>query len=80
MNMCTYGAVTETYSLAGKSRTAYGIAVYAHAEGDGISSVVASVPDVTLDKTEIDHLVCLCNTHHLDPEQLCDIIHDFLAS
>lgn len=80
MNNITYGTVSETYSLGDTSRVSYGIAVYSCAESDGTSTVIASVHDVSAEKGRIDELVSLCYRHHLDPEQLFDVIDDFLAS
>lgn len=80
MNNVTYGAVTESYTLGNTSRVSYGIAVYAHADCYGTAAVIASVHDVSAEKEKVDNLVSLCNLHHLDPEQLCDVIDDFLAS
>jgi len=80
MNSITYVTVTESYSLGNTSRVSYGIAVYMHAECDGTSAIIASVHDVSTEKDKVDDLVFLCNLHHLDPVQLCDIIDDFLAS
>lgn len=80
MNSITYGTVTESHSLGDTARVSYGIAVYSHAESDGTATVIASVHDVSSEKDKIDDLVSLCNLHHLDPVQLCDVIDDFLAS
>ena len=80
MNNFTYGTVTESYSLGNTSRVSYGIAVYAHADRDGTAAVIVSVHDVSAEKEKVDNLVSLCNLHHLDPAQLCDVIDDFLAS
>ena len=79
MNNFTYGMVTESYSLGNTSRVSYGIAVYAHADRDGTATVIVSVHDVSSEKEKVDDLVSLCNLHRLDPEQLCDVIDDFLA-
>lgn len=80
MNIFTYGTVTESYSLGNTSRVSYGIAVYAHTECDGTAAVIASIHDVSTEKDKVDALVFLCNLHHLDPVQLCDVIDDSLAS
>lgn len=80
MNSITYGTVAESYSLGDTVRVSYGIAVYSHAESDGTATVIASVHDVSAEKDRTDDLVSLCNHHHLDPEQLFDVIDDFLAS
>ena len=79
MNSFTYGTVTEFYSLGNTSRVSYGIAVYAHADSEGTADVVVSVHDVSAEKDKVDDLVHLCNLHRLDPEQLYDVIDDFLA-
>ena len=80
MNNVTYGTVTESYTLGNIFRVSYGIAVYAHADCDGTATVITSVHDVSSEKNKVDDLVSLCNLHHLAPEQLCDVIDDFLAS
>lgn len=79
MSRITYGLVEERYLLDGRGRTSYGIVAYADAESDGTATVIASVHDVTSDKTRLAELVQRCNRLKLSPIHLEDVIEDFLT-
>ena len=76
----TYGIIEETYSLESYTRTSYGIAAYADFHQAGIASIIASVHDVTADKERLQQLIGLCNSLQLSPNQLTDVIEDFLGT
>ena len=78
--MVTYGLTEEIYNLGDSARTSYGIAAYADADSDGSATILASVHDITSDKSEMEKLVHLCNTLGLSVLHLRDIVEDFLAS
>ncbi len=75
----TYGMIEEIYAVAGTRRVSYGIAAYADVEKNEAATVVASVHDLTADKTQIAELVSLCNRFKLSPTHLSDAIGDFFA-
>ena len=78
MSSITYGLVEEHYALNGQERTSYGIAIYADAEHDGTTTVIASVHDITADKPGLTALVQQCNRLELSPIHLHDVVEDFL--
>ena len=78
MKEITYGVREEIYCLGDARRVAFGIAVYANAEIDGVATVVRSVGDVSGNKNEILELVRLCNECELDPMHLMDVVEDFI--
>ena len=79
MSTLTYGIVSETYSLGGRSRIAYGIVAYADAGEDGTATVVASAHDVTNDRDCAEQLANKCNRGNLSLCHFDDVIEDFLA-
>ena len=74
--MITYGITEEKYTLGDDSRVSYGIAVY----DSGISTVIASVRDLSSDREAVEEHVRLCNRLELSPIHLNDVAEDFLAS
>lgn len=79
MKGITYGLVEEHYFGNNCERISYGVAVYSEAACDGTATVVASVHDVTSDKSKLTTLVRDCNRLELSPVHLEDIIEDFLT-
>ena len=79
MTTITYGVSEEKYSLGGATRISYGIVAYADSKTDGITSIVASVRDISNNKTRIEQLADLFNRMELSPIHLNDVIADFLA-
>ena len=80
MNDIAYGMVQETYYFGTVARISYGIAVYSWPESEGTVSIIASAHDVSSNKDQVEHLVCLCNRDHLEPKHLNNIVEDFLSS
>lgn len=75
----TYGVSEEKYLLGDTARISYGIVAYADSTRDGIASIVASVRDISNNKTRIEQLADLFNRMELSPIHLDDVIADFLA-
>ena len=73
--MITYGITEEIYTLGNDRRVSYGIAVY----DSGISTVIASIRDLSPDREAVEELVRLCNQFELSPIHLNDVAEDFLA-
>ncbi len=79
MTTITYGVCEEKYSFGNTFRISYGIVAYAGAETEGIAAIVASVRDISNDKSRIEQLVDLFNRTELSPIHLNDVITDFLS-
>ena len=79
MTTITYGVSEEKYSLGDTTRISYGIVAYADSTTDEIASIVASVRDISNNKTRIEQLADLFNRMGLSPIHLDDVITDFLA-
>ena len=79
MTTITYGVSEEKYSSDDSTRISYGIVAYAGSKQDGIASIVASVRDISNNKTRIEQLADLFNRMELSPIHLNDVIADFLA-
>ena len=45
---------------------------------DGVVTILQSVPDITSDKSSIEHIVDLCCRLQLEPIHLIDIIDDYI--
>lgn len=75
----TYGMTEEIYTLNGKSRKSYGIAVYSNAEEDGSATILTAVRDITSERERLEDLVRKCNLLELSPIHLDDVIEDFLT-
>ncbi len=80
MNNITYSLTEEIHSIGSHSRTSYGIAAYADAEGGDTSTVLQSIHDITSDKEKLQVLVQNCNRLKLPIDHLCDVVNDFLAT
>lgn len=78
MNTITYGVVQELYSLNGNERISYGIVAYSDVENNGTATIVASVNDITDERTKLESLVYNCNHLSLPLENLYDVVEDFL--
>ena len=68
----TYGVTEEIYSLGHSYRTSYGIAAYADSEVDGTAIIVASVHNITSDRSALAELVTLLQslgTFHYSSER-----------
>ena len=79
MTTITYGVSEEKYLLGDTTRISYGIVAYEDSTTDGIASIVASVRDISNNKTRIEQLADLFNRMGLSPIHLNDVISDFLA-
>ena len=78
MKHITYAVSEERYTFGNKTRTSYGIVAYSNAVQDGSKTIVASVRDVTSDKTALTRLVDDCNRLELSTVHLSDVVEDFL--
>jgi len=78
MKNITYAVSEERYTFGNETRTSYGIVAYSNADQDGSKTIVASVRDVTSDKTSITKLVNDCNRLELSTVHLSDVVEDFL--
>ena len=78
MKNITYAVSEERYFFGDEARTSYGIVAYSNAEQDGSKIIVASVRDVTSDKTGLTGLVDDCNRLELSTVHLNDVVEDFL--
>ena len=74
----TYGITEEIYTLGEISRRSFGIAAYADSHEDNTATIVASVHDITSNRTKLEQLVAACNQGHLSLVHLKDIVEDFL--
>ena len=78
MKNITYAVSEERYTFGNETRTSYGIVAYSNANQDGSKTIVASVRDVTSDKTGLIKLVNDCNRLDLSTVHLNDVVEDFL--
>ena len=78
MKNITYAVSEERYTFGDEVRTSYGIVAYSNADQDGSKTIVASVRDVTSDKTSLTKLVNDCNRLELSTVHLNDVVEDFL--
>ena len=78
MKNITYAVSEERYTFGNETRTSYGIVAYSNADQDGSKTIVASVRDVTSDKTNLIKLVDDCNRLELSTVHLNDVVEDFL--
>ena len=78
MKNITYAVSEERYTFGNETRTSYGIVAYSNADQDGSKTIVASVRDVTSDKTGLIKLVDDCNRLDLSTVHLNDVVEDFL--
>ena len=78
MSSITYGICEELYEIDGKSRISYGIIAYSDAMADDTKTILASVRDVSVDRTKISELIQTCNDLELSPLHLEDVVADFL--
>ena len=74
-----YGVTEEIYSIDNIRRTSYGIAAYSNYEIDGTSCIIASVRDISTEKSDVTELVDRCNKCSLPISQLQYVIDDFLG-
>ena len=72
----TYGPAEEKYSIGNKTRTSYGIVAYADADNNDTVTIIASIHDITSDKSKLIKLIELCNSENLSLIHLEDIIED----
>ena len=78
MKNITYAVSEERYTFGNETRTSYGIVAYSNANQDGSKTIVASVRDVTSDKTKLTELVNDCNRLELSTMHLSEVVEDFL--
>ncbi len=74
-----FGLIREEYFLGDLSRTAYGVAAYAHPLSTESATIVTAVHDITSDRDAIEHLIRRCNRARLLPEQLHDVVADWFS-
>lgn len=55
----------------------YGIEAVERSAGSVIS--LLHIPDVSVSPDEVAELVCRCNQCELDPDQLMDVVEDFIG-
>lgn len=79
MTTIVYGVSEEKYSQGGTTRISYGIVAYADSTTGGFATIVASIRDISNNKTRIEQLADLFNRMELSPIHLNDVIADFLA-
>ena len=78
MKNITYAISKEKYAFGNETRTSYGVVAYSNANQDGSKTIVASVRDITSDKTSLTKLVDDCNRLELSTVHLNDVVEDFL--
>jgi len=78
MTQVTYAVTEEKYSFGDKCRISYGIAAYSGAEEDGSATIIASIHDITTDKSGLVKLINDCNRLELSILHLRDVVEDFL--
>ena len=78
MKNITYAISKENYTFGNETRTSYGIVAYSNADQDGSKTIVASIRDITTDKTSLIKLVNDCNRLELSTVHLNDVVEDFL--
>ena len=78
MKNITYAVSEERYTFGDEVRTSYGIVAYSNDIQDGSKTIVASVRDITSDKTSLTKLVNDCNRLELSTVHLNDVVEDFL--
>lgn len=75
----TYTVTDNISSHGGSDRISYGIDVYISTDKDSAASVIASVKDITSDKSKLAALVRKCNDLQLSPIHLYDVIEDLIT-
>lgn len=75
-----YTVTDEVYEICDPVRISYGIDVYVSTKLNCTAVTVASVKDVTSDKTRLDALVQKCNDLQLSLVHLYDVLEDFIAN
>ena len=78
MKNITYAISEKKYAFGNETRTSYGIVAYSNADQDRSKTIVASVRDITSDKTGLTKLVNDCNRLELSTIHLNDVVEDFL--
>ena len=79
MSDITYGVVEERYAMGTKIRISYGISAFDTDEKDDMSTIVASVHDITDDRESLTGLVKRCNMLKLSLVHLNEVVEDFLS-
>ncbi len=79
MSNVKYGVVEEKHSMFGEARISYGIAVYDLPKENGSASITMYISDISNNYNEMEALVRSCNTLHLSPIHLMDVVEDFLV-
>ena len=78
MKNITYSVSEERYTFGNETRISFGIVAYSNANQDGSKTIVASIRDITFDKTSLIKLVNDCNRLELSTVHLNDVVEDFL--
>ena len=78
MNTITYIISEETYTSKNKQRRSYGVVICSKMGTDGISTIIDSVKDVSMEKCKIQNLVNECNRLKLSPIHFREVIEDFI--
>ena len=71
----TYILVENTYCFQKHPFLRYGMAVMDNTS----KTILRTVSDLSCDRQPVSDLVALCNRLGLDPEQLDDVVEDFLS-
>ncbi len=70
--------LTETScTVNGVMSTTYGIALAEIQDGQAV--IIESVPDLSADRERVHKFADMCTKLNLSPEQLSDVVDDFLA-
>ena len=78
MSNIIYEVTEDTYLIDGEPKQIYGIAVYSNDKSNTQKTLLKSIRDITTDKYRLSKLAQACNSCHLSPIHLKDIVEDFL--
>ncbi len=74
----TYAVTEERCSVGDREHISYGIVCLADADIEGCACAVASLRDITSDKSALDRLVGLFNRLALSPKHFFDAVSDHM--
>lgn len=72
-----YITIETSFTFDGAVETTYGIALAEMTDGQAV--ILESVPDLSPEEERVQSLAELCTKLNLSPEQLHDVVDDFLA-
>lgn len=78
--MITYAVTNEICSSCGINRISYGIDAHVKTDPKCKSTVIASIKNITFDKSKLDALVKQCNALQLSLVHLYDVIEDLIIN